>query len=103
MTPRGIWCFWALSSCADQGMQRASAQLKLLISTEFRCSNDAERNSSRFKISSTVGHCDPPATRKMHFGGRYSHLRNLSLIHISETTRLLSISYAVFCLKKKNY
>eukprot|EP00658_Telonema_sp_P-2_P021675 TRINITY_DN18643_c0_g1_i1.p1 TRINITY_DN18643_c0_g1~~TRINITY_DN18643_c0_g1_i1.p1 ORF type:complete len:197 (+),score=33.80 TRINITY_DN18643_c0_g1_i1:89-679(+) len=28
-------------------------------------------------------------------------LRTLSLIHISEPTRLLSISYAVFCLKKK--
>src|SRR5678815_1029974 len=27
--------------------------------------------------------------------------RELSLIHISEPTRLLSISYAVFCLKKK--
>src|SRR5678815_4930172 len=30
-------------------------------------------------------------------------LIGLSLIHISEPTRLLSISYAVFCLKKKNY
>eukprot|EP00658_Telonema_sp_P-2_P006195 TRINITY_DN12362_c0_g1_i1.p2 TRINITY_DN12362_c0_g1~~TRINITY_DN12362_c0_g1_i1.p2 ORF type:complete len:110 (+),score=16.82 TRINITY_DN12362_c0_g1_i1:464-793(+) len=28
--------------------------------------------------------------------------KKLSLIHISEPTRLLSISYAVFCLKKKN-
>eukprot|EP00658_Telonema_sp_P-2_P051274 TRINITY_DN3932_c0_g2_i11.p2 TRINITY_DN3932_c0_g2~~TRINITY_DN3932_c0_g2_i11.p2 ORF type:complete len:110 (+),score=27.19 TRINITY_DN3932_c0_g2_i11:451-780(+) len=28
-------------------------------------------------------------------------LDKLSLIHISEPTRLLSISYAVFCLKKK--
>ena len=28
-------------------------------------------------------------------------LLKLSLIHISEPTRLLSISYAVFCLKKK--
>eukprot|EP00658_Telonema_sp_P-2_P083993 TRINITY_DN9217_c0_g1_i2.p1 TRINITY_DN9217_c0_g1~~TRINITY_DN9217_c0_g1_i2.p1 ORF type:complete len:101 (-),score=21.06 TRINITY_DN9217_c0_g1_i2:85-387(-) len=27
--------------------------------------------------------------------------QKLSLIHISEPTRLLSISYAVFCLKKK--
>ena len=27
----------------------------------------------------------------------------LSLIHISEPTRLLSISYAVFCLKKKTH
>src|SRR5678815_3960047 len=29
------------------------------------------------------------------------HQFGLSLIHISEPTRLLSISYAVFCLKKK--
>ena len=28
-------------------------------------------------------------------------VQELSLIHISEPTRLLSISYAVFCLKKK--
>src|SRR5678816_4679123 len=28
-------------------------------------------------------------------------VKGLSLIHISEPTRLLSISYAVFCLKKK--
>src|SRR5678815_943225 len=28
-------------------------------------------------------------------------MQELSLIHISEPTRLLSISYAVFCLKKK--
>eukprot|EP00658_Telonema_sp_P-2_P016018 TRINITY_DN16202_c0_g1_i1.p1 TRINITY_DN16202_c0_g1~~TRINITY_DN16202_c0_g1_i1.p1 ORF type:complete len:128 (+),score=50.54 TRINITY_DN16202_c0_g1_i1:178-561(+) len=31
----------------------------------------------------------------------YGVLLELSLIHISEPTRLLSISYAVFCLKKK--
>ena len=31
-----------------------------------------------------------------------SGVKMLSLIHISEPTRLLSISYAVFCLKKKN-
>ena len=30
-----------------------------------------------------------------------SSVLGLSLIHISEPTRLLSISYAVFCLKKK--
>src|SRR5674536_249799 len=34
-------------------------------------------------------------------GGGYWKIINLSLIHISEPTRLLSISYAVFCLKKK--
>src|SRR5678815_6129873 len=33
-----------------------------------------------------------------HFGSSLVHL-SLSLIHISEPTRLLSISYAVFCLK----
>ena len=30
------------------------------------------------------------------------NVRGLSLIHISEPTRPLYISYAVFCLKKKN-
>jgi|GEM_PF-6664819 len=34
--------------------------------------------------------------------GDYLKLKGLSLIHMSEPTRLLSISYAVFCLKKKN-
>src|SRR5678815_1838710 len=34
-------------------------------------------------------------------GGRLKRAQKLSLIHISEPTRLLSISYAVFCLKKK--
>eukprot|EP00658_Telonema_sp_P-2_P018387 TRINITY_DN17216_c0_g1_i4.p1 TRINITY_DN17216_c0_g1~~TRINITY_DN17216_c0_g1_i4.p1 ORF type:complete len:104 (-),score=17.30 TRINITY_DN17216_c0_g1_i4:32-343(-) len=33
--------------------------------------------------------------------GHESGVIALSLIHISEPTRLLSISYAVFCLKKK--
>eukprot|EP00658_Telonema_sp_P-2_P075862 TRINITY_DN65664_c0_g1_i1.p1 TRINITY_DN65664_c0_g1~~TRINITY_DN65664_c0_g1_i1.p1 ORF type:complete len:159 (-),score=45.63 TRINITY_DN65664_c0_g1_i1:31-507(-) len=32
---------------------------------------------------------------------RQAAAKHLSLIHISEPTRLLSISYAVFCLKKK--
>eukprot|EP00658_Telonema_sp_P-2_P075349 TRINITY_DN64872_c0_g1_i1.p1 TRINITY_DN64872_c0_g1~~TRINITY_DN64872_c0_g1_i1.p1 ORF type:complete len:128 (-),score=21.75 TRINITY_DN64872_c0_g1_i1:135-518(-) len=35
-------------------------------------------------------------------GTSESSVTPLSLIHISEPTRLLSISYAVFCLKKKN-
>eukprot|EP00658_Telonema_sp_P-2_P035830 TRINITY_DN26002_c0_g1_i2.p1 TRINITY_DN26002_c0_g1~~TRINITY_DN26002_c0_g1_i2.p1 ORF type:complete len:194 (-),score=12.51 TRINITY_DN26002_c0_g1_i2:97-678(-) len=42
-------------------------------------------------------HCDK---HTKHF--RLEVLPYLSLIHISEPTRLLSISYAVFCLKKKN-
>src|SRR5678816_171455 len=33
--------------------------------------------------------------------GALKNALDLSLIHISEPTRLLSISYAVFCLKKK--
>ena len=52
-----------------------------------------------------------PMHRMVHLGlGRSFQITNifpnltvleLSLIHISEPTRLLSISYAVFCLKKK--
>src|SRR5678816_3057091 len=39
--------------------------------------------------------------RLAHVGDRTGLEMILSLIHISEPTRLLSISYAVFCLKKK--
>eukprot|EP00658_Telonema_sp_P-2_P001685 TRINITY_DN10640_c0_g1_i1.p1 TRINITY_DN10640_c0_g1~~TRINITY_DN10640_c0_g1_i1.p1 ORF type:complete len:168 (-),score=40.47 TRINITY_DN10640_c0_g1_i1:47-550(-) len=39
--------------------------------------------------------------RCQHPMGRRRPVMVLSLIHISEPTRLLSISYAVFCLKKK--
>ena len=39
--------------------------------------------------------------RRKQKGGRWDASRSLSLIHISEPTRPLYISYAVFCLKKK--
>ena len=43
--------------------------------------------------------------KEPHFWELYflvlGYILSLSLIHISEPTRLLSISYAVFCLKKK--
>eukprot|EP00658_Telonema_sp_P-2_P069685 TRINITY_DN5903_c0_g1_i8.p1 TRINITY_DN5903_c0_g1~~TRINITY_DN5903_c0_g1_i8.p1 ORF type:complete len:112 (-),score=29.58 TRINITY_DN5903_c0_g1_i8:30-365(-) len=41
-----------------------------------------------------------PMMEKIEVNGSDTH-PVLSLIHISEPTRLLSISYAVFCLKKK--
>src|SRR5678815_455705 len=42
----------------------------------------------------------PRASAMAHHIGDATTSVNLSLIHISEPTRLLSISYAVFCLKK---
>ena len=44
-----------------------------------------------------------PNPQKLRFVSILSsvNLKNLSLIHISEPTRPLYISYAVFCLKKK--
>src|SRR5678816_3315626 len=41
----------------------------------------------------------PPKAERLR--GTAGFVVPLSLIHISEPTRLLSISYAVFCLKKK--
>src|SRR5678816_1026412 len=41
-----------------------------------------------------------PANALVELGKDFTK-QSLSLIHISEPTRLLSISYAVFCLKKK--
>ncbi len=44
---------------------------------------------------------DPFSLTEDHIVADADELMGLSLIHISEPTRLLSISYAVFCLKKK--
>src|SRR5678815_257775 len=41
-----------------------------------------------------------PRVKRVFALGTPSMCKELSLIHISEPTRLLSISYAVFCLKK---
>src|SRR5678816_2856298 len=56
----------------------------------------ASRESSR---AVPTRHRRSPGRRPGTFMAR-TH-EKLSLIHISEPTRLLSISYAVFCLKKK--
>src|SRR5665648_1178764 len=42
-----------------------------------------------------------PLVGEMDRNQRQKYILNLSLIHISEPTRLGMISYAVFCLKKK--
>src|SRR5678816_477974 len=52
-------------------------------------------NTRATSLRPPCGHLYPRELRPAGAGGQ------LSLIHISEPTRLLSISYAVFCLKKK--
>ena len=60
------------------------------------------------KPLSTTPEATQPTTAKFSVGvvlptkDEPRWIQDLSLIHISEPTRLLSISYAVFCLKKKN-
>eukprot|EP00658_Telonema_sp_P-2_P008330 TRINITY_DN13131_c0_g1_i2.p1 TRINITY_DN13131_c0_g1~~TRINITY_DN13131_c0_g1_i2.p1 ORF type:complete len:210 (-),score=46.88 TRINITY_DN13131_c0_g1_i2:80-709(-) len=52
-------------------------------------------------IKATCGYKEDYKMLLARIGDDFERL-DLSLIHISEPTRLLSISYAVFCLKKKN-
>ena len=51
------------------------------------------------------GSVGEPGNRVFYMQARDGHRVTslLSLIHISEPTRLLSISYAVFCLTKNNF
>src|SRR5678815_5806310 len=57
-----------------------------------------DARQSNVRAASVQGH---PPVHQLTDNGRVGRVPNLSLIHISEPTRLLSISYAVFCLKKK--
>src|SRR5678816_1139041 len=47
-----------------------------------------------------IDQLNPPSLADQSLDYLVSARQKLSLIHISEPTRLLSISYAVFCLKK---
>src|SRR5678816_2328077 len=60
---------------------------------------DVGRPAQRGQDADTAGQVDELAIG-VREGGEGARVC-LSLIHISEPTRLLSISYAVFCLKKK--
>src|SRR5678815_6049410 len=56
--------------------------------------------SGKSTLLNVIGMLDEPSEGEYYFMDQAVH--TLSLIHISEPTRLLSISCAVFCLKKKN-
>eukprot|EP00658_Telonema_sp_P-2_P020597 TRINITY_DN18158_c0_g1_i1.p1 TRINITY_DN18158_c0_g1~~TRINITY_DN18158_c0_g1_i1.p1 ORF type:complete len:101 (+),score=6.18 TRINITY_DN18158_c0_g1_i1:192-494(+) len=60
---------------------------------------EVEVECGDFTTISEIDTC--PGTVGMNGVLRPYSVKALSLIHISEPTRLLSISYAVFCLKKK--
>src|SRR5678816_722926 len=57
-------------------------------------------NDTPVIVSRGIFAWDPDGDGGVGYGSAGTVL-DLSLIHISEPTRLLSISYAVFCLKKK--
>ena len=56
--------------------------------------------SADLKPAEDIPSVAPPKSTKNKTASKPTK-EKLSLIHISEPTRLLSISYAVFCLKKK--
>src|SRR5678816_4610490 len=65
---------------------------------------DNDRGGAGILIHKSIPYSPVPLQTKLHAVAARIHLPTdlticLSLIHISEPTRLLSISYAVFCLK----
>ena len=62
---------------------------------EIKKQNPEVNNIQAFEIFMTTKEYDILSSGEFHD-------KWLSLIHISEPTRHLRISYAVFCLKKKN-
>src|SRR5450756_1122198 len=55
----------------------------------------ADEAASKYTTTPAAG------SYELHADAKYVHYTPLSLIHISEPTRLGMISYAVFCLQKK--
>eukprot|EP00658_Telonema_sp_P-2_P031441 TRINITY_DN23516_c0_g1_i2.p2 TRINITY_DN23516_c0_g1~~TRINITY_DN23516_c0_g1_i2.p2 ORF type:complete len:173 (+),score=40.66 TRINITY_DN23516_c0_g1_i2:485-1003(+) len=82
------------------GIEFGAASIPVSLSTQAGLTESSAKSTGRL-----LG-----LTQKSHARGSLFRTRRraevrtpeyLSLIHISEPTRLLSISYAVFCLKKK--
>src|SRR5450756_2785060 len=70
---------------------------------DWRRSRDSNPGRSLTPLNRLAGGCLQPLGHFSAQGGRPGRRGHLvlSLIHISEPTRLGMISYAVFCLKKK--
>eukprot|EP00658_Telonema_sp_P-2_P057647 TRINITY_DN4607_c0_g1_i2.p1 TRINITY_DN4607_c0_g1~~TRINITY_DN4607_c0_g1_i2.p1 ORF type:complete len:371 (+),score=74.94 TRINITY_DN4607_c0_g1_i2:55-1167(+) len=82
------------------------AQTSLPMTTKQGCENYFSRTEAIYKAAQGELGDDADYTEAVKMLEHASGLElrasdELSLIHISEPTRLLSISYAVFCLKKK--
>eukprot|EP00658_Telonema_sp_P-2_P008426 TRINITY_DN13174_c0_g1_i1.p1 TRINITY_DN13174_c0_g1~~TRINITY_DN13174_c0_g1_i1.p1 ORF type:complete len:243 (-),score=46.51 TRINITY_DN13174_c0_g1_i1:26-754(-) len=99
-TPSGFDPFGCVYPSQDGCFARLSAR-EMGSLTRFVNHSTESPNCALFRLRSedgmmhvcVVAIADIPEGRQL--------MLNLSLIHISEPTRLLSISYAVFCLKKK--
>src|SRR5674536_382790 len=82
--------FVVLDGAADRPTVAATTPLKAATTPFF----DRLAQDGILGIMDVIGPGTPPGSDTAHLS-----LLGLSLIHISEPTRLLSISYAVFCLK----
>src|SRR5674536_397804 len=81
----------------------ASHTSRLGMSYDLPCNFGSLMRLHPFRLITFVHQDDPAPSlpNPLRYAGGSQLL--LSLIHISEPTRLLSISYAVFCLKKKKH
>eukprot|EP00658_Telonema_sp_P-2_P075879 TRINITY_DN65699_c0_g1_i1.p1 TRINITY_DN65699_c0_g1~~TRINITY_DN65699_c0_g1_i1.p1 ORF type:complete len:116 (+),score=23.58 TRINITY_DN65699_c0_g1_i1:116-463(+) len=88
---------WSESGLISEGRVLTGAREKFPVTMAWLEGMPVELVNARWSVirpgTRILPHCGAMITN--------SKLRILSLIHISEPTRLLSISYAVFCLKKK--
>src|SRR5678816_505051 len=85
---------------AEQRVKKTVGQIGREHTISFKVGNVNVTEVQRQIASITRGKVDIKVG--VSLPGNAGRLLKLSLIHISEPTRLLSISYAVFCLKKKN-
>src|SRR5450759_4377747 len=98
--PQGFWCMqfrdWLnvliLIITALAIIIGPIAAVKITLNHEER----RERNRRKYNTFHSL-----MKTRRVTLAPEHVTALNLSLIHISEPTRLGMISYAVFCLKKK--
>src|SRR5450759_5832452 len=91
-----------VKGCVDDELIVAAPKLRHCESPTLRAKAAVEAVLARCQRHQHVTNLLLPGVRQIHGGtDDVEHVLDLSLIHISEPTRLGMISYAVFCLKKK--
>src|SRR5678815_1772394 len=102
---RMLWSMWIATFLCSSAITQEQTRPRVL-GVAHMALYVSDLQAARVFYKDFLGFAEPFVLKRDDGSDRIAFIKindkqYISLIHISEPTRLLSISYAVFCLKKK--